>query len=192
MVWGSARPRPSAVEPKSSRSRNPFVMADADRPVWPASATANSLKASSPVVAVGSAAIDLAPVGVKEWAISTFGEADKAVLQAGILVVLAVVAGVMGIAAVKRRTIAYVGLCGFGAIGAWAAMSRPAAGTIGPIPSLIAVGAGLITFGSSPLHGGGTEWDVRAAKRILAREVPSGLFRTDRASAEEVTAVAFS
>ncbi|HYH33565.1 MAG TPA: molybdopterin-binding protein, partial [Nocardioides sp.] len=36
--------------------------------------------AASPVLAVGSTVIDLTPTPVKEWAISTFGTADKPIL----------------------------------------------------------------------------------------------------------------
>src|ERR1700752_5548310 len=55
---------------------------------------------SSPVLAVGQAAIDLTPLPVKDFAISTFGTADKTVLLGGILVVLALYAAVVGIVAV--------------------------------------------------------------------------------------------
>ena len=43
---------------------------------------------------VGSAVIDLTPGPVKEWAIQTFGTADKLVLSILVLVVIAVVAAV--------------------------------------------------------------------------------------------------
>ena len=44
--------------------------------------------------AVGSAVIDLTPGPVKEWAIQTFGTADKLVLSVLVLVVIAVIAAV--------------------------------------------------------------------------------------------------
>ena len=50
------------------------------------------------MIAVGSAAIDLTPVPVKDFAIQHFGSNDKTVLIAGILVVLALLAMVTGIA----------------------------------------------------------------------------------------------
>ncbi|MDQ1730694.1 MAG: hypothetical protein QOK10_853, partial [Pseudonocardiales bacterium] len=43
---------------------------------------------SSPVVAVGGAAIDAAPTWLKEFAIRNFGTNDKQVLLSGILIVL--------------------------------------------------------------------------------------------------------
>ncbi len=40
--------------------------------------------------------------------------------------------------------------------------------------------------------GAGSAWDVRAARRLLARRAPKGLLRTDRASVEELEGVAYS
>ena len=53
---------------------------------------------ASPVIAVGSTAIDLTPEWLKSFAIRTFGSNDKTVLLIGIGVVLAVVAAVLGMA----------------------------------------------------------------------------------------------
>jgi DMSO/TMAO reductase YedYZ molybdopterin-dependent catalytic subunit len=101
-------------------------------------------EAASPLNAVGAAAIDLSPPGAKEFAIRTFGTNDKPVLITGICVVLAVIAALMGIAAIKRRWVAYAGFIGFGAVGIIAAMTRPASGTLAPLPTLIGVVAGLV------------------------------------------------
>ena len=53
---------------------------------------------SSPLVAVGDAAIGLAPEPVKNFAITEFGSHDKTVLLIGIGVVLAIFAAVIGVA----------------------------------------------------------------------------------------------
>ncbi len=103
-------------------------------------------EAASPITAVGSAAIDLAPSGVKEFAISTFGTQDKLVLVIGICVVLALIAAGVGILAMRRRTVAYVALGGFGLVGAIAAMTRPASGSLAPLPSIAGIVAGLLTL----------------------------------------------
>ena len=55
--------------------------------------------AGEPVIAVGSAAIDLTPVPVKDFAIQHFGSHDKMVLLAGIYVMLALFAMLIGIMA---------------------------------------------------------------------------------------------
>src|SRR5947208_6592395 len=81
--------------------------------------------ASSPVLAVGQAAIDLTPQPVKDFAISVFGTADKTVLLGGILVVLALYAAVVGILAVRRLAFGMWGLGLFALIGLMAALTRP-------------------------------------------------------------------
>ena len=57
---------------------------------------------SSPVVAVASRAIDLTPGPVKNWAVSTFGTADKAVLVVGAIVVTLGLGALVGL--VARRS----------------------------------------------------------------------------------------
>ena len=61
--------------------------------------------ASSPVVAVASRAIDLTPGPVKDWATSTLGTADKAVLVVGAIVVTLGLGALVGLAA-RRSTVA--------------------------------------------------------------------------------------
>jgi len=100
----------------------------------------------SPVVAVGSAAIDLAPPAVKNFAISTFGSNDKTTLVTGILVLLAVFAGVIGVAAFRRFSYGVAGLAVFTGIGLAAALSRPTAQPVDVLPSLAGAAAGLLTL----------------------------------------------
>ncbi|MGH2540618.1 MAG: hypothetical protein ACRDGK_08870, partial [Actinomycetota bacterium] len=76
---------------------------------------------TSPVVAVGSAAIDLTPEWLKSFAIRTFGEQDKLVLLVGIGAVVTVLAVALGIASVRRPRTGLVGLTVLGAVGALAA-----------------------------------------------------------------------
>ena len=90
-----------------------------DQPAWPYAAAgalaavagiaAGHLTAAlvnpdaSPVIAVGSAVIDATPTPVKEWAVSTFGNADKPILLGSVgLVTLAAAAGI-GLLARRRR-----------------------------------------------------------------------------------------
>ena len=97
----------------------------------------------SPVVAVGSASIDLTPPPVKDFAISTFGSNDKSALVTGILVLLAVFAAVIGVAAMRRFRYGVAGLAVFTAIGLAAALSRPTSGLADALPSLVGGAAGL-------------------------------------------------
>jgi DMSO/TMAO reductase YedYZ molybdopterin-dependent catalytic subunit len=102
--------------------------------------------ASSPVLAVGQAAIDLTPLPVKNFAISTFGTADKTVLLGGILVVLAVYAAGVGIVAVRRLAFGMWGLGLFAFIGLWAALTRPGSTADYLWPTLAGAAAGAFTL----------------------------------------------
>ena len=99
-----------------------------------------------PVIAVGSAAIDLTPVPVKEFAIQHFGSNDKTVLIAGILVVLAVLAVASGIAARRSRGLGLAGLAVLGALAVAAALTRPTAGPADAIPAVVGVLAGALVL----------------------------------------------
>ena len=82
---------------------------------------------ASPVVPVGQEVIDRVSPSVKEWAIDTFGTADKAVLVLGSLIVLAVIGSIVGILTVRRhRTEAYIVALLTGLIGILAVLQRPA------------------------------------------------------------------
>src|SRR5579863_1495863 len=82
-----------------------------------------SVAQSSPLLAVGQAAIDLTPLPVKDFAISTFGANDKTALVVGILVILAGFAAVVGILAVRRLAFGLAGLGVFAGIGLAAALT---------------------------------------------------------------------
>ncbi|GAB1820756.1 molybdopterin-dependent oxidoreductase [Herbidospora sp. RD11066] len=101
---------------------------------------------SSPVVAVGDAAVDLTPAWLKDWAIATFGENDKIVLLGGIFVVIALLAAGFGILARVRVGYGRLALLVFGAIGAWAAATRPDAGMVDVLPALLGAWAGTSTL----------------------------------------------
>ncbi|MCH0561288.1 MULTISPECIES: molybdopterin-dependent oxidoreductase [unclassified Streptomyces] len=98
---------------------------------------------ASPVLAVGSAAIDRAPAPVKDWAIREFGTNDKLALQLGIVAVLGVIAVALGLLALHSRTAGSTGMAVSGAVGVWAALSRPdATGFADALPSLVGACAG--------------------------------------------------
>jgi DMSO/TMAO reductase YedYZ molybdopterin-dependent catalytic subunit len=89
-----------------------------------------------PVTAVGSAAIDLTPVPVKDFAIAHFGTSDKLVLLSGIMTVLALFAAGTGVLALRRRVYGLAGLAVFGFIGVAAVLSRPVARPVDTAPTL--------------------------------------------------------
>jgi DMSO/TMAO reductase YedYZ molybdopterin-dependent catalytic subunit len=83
--------------------------------------------ASSPVLPVGQEIIDIVPIEVKNWAIDTFGTADKAVLLLGTILSLAVIGSIVGSLAVRgARNAAYAVTAIVGLIGVYAVSLRPA------------------------------------------------------------------
>ncbi|GAB3221313.1 sulfite oxidase [Glycomyces halotolerans] len=101
---------------------------------------------SAPVAAVGAAVIDATPEPLKEFAIRTFGVRDKLVLLIGIGLVLLIAAALVGILARRRIAIGYTALVVLGAVGAAAALGRPAADDSWALPSAVgaACGAGAL------------------------------------------------
>jgi DMSO/TMAO reductase YedYZ molybdopterin-dependent catalytic subunit len=102
---------------------------------------------SSPIVAVGGAAVDASPEWLKSFAIRTFGSQDKVALLVGIGVVLVVVVSVLGAASARRPRLGIVGSVILGAIGAAAAVGRPANDLADAIPSIAGAAVGVVAFG---------------------------------------------
>ncbi len=98
----------------------------------------------APVIAVGSAAIDLTPTPLKEYAVRTFGANDKPVLLAGIYLVTALLAALTGLLAVRRPVIGAAVFATFGALGVWAALSRPTASADDALPAVAAALVGAV------------------------------------------------
>ncbi|WP_030160614.1 molybdopterin-dependent oxidoreductase [Glycomyces sp. NRRL B-16210] len=101
---------------------------------------------SAPVAAVGAAVVDAVPEPVKDFAIRTFGVHDKLVLLGTIGAVLLVAAAVVGVLAVRRIAIGYTALALLGAVGAWAALTRPAAGATWALPSIAGAACGAVVL----------------------------------------------
>jgi DMSO/TMAO reductase YedYZ molybdopterin-dependent catalytic subunit len=102
--------------------------------------------ASSPVVAVGNAAITVTPEAVKQIAIATFGAKDKIALVTGTLLVIAVSALLIGLFGLRDRRLGVLGIALFGAIGAVAALTRPEAGPFDALPPIVGAAAGVVAL----------------------------------------------
>ncbi|MFC7575388.1 molybdopterin-dependent oxidoreductase [Klenkia terrae] len=96
---------------------------------------AGLLGAESPVVAVADAAVAATPEGLKQFAIASFGTADKAVLVAGVLVVVGLWAAATGLAGRLRRWAGIAGVVVFGLLGALAAATAPAGSPLDVAPA---------------------------------------------------------
>ncbi len=99
---------------------------------------------SAPVIAVGSAAIDLTPTPLKDWAVQHFGTHDKTVLLSGIYATMVVLAALAGLLALRRLWAGVAVFALFAGLGLWAAASRDAA----LLPSALAglCGAGTLVL----------------------------------------------
>jgi DMSO/TMAO reductase YedYZ molybdopterin-dependent catalytic subunit len=110
-----------------------------------------TVRQGAPYAVVGEAAINLAPPPVKNFAINAFGSNDKNVLVAGILVVLAVFAAVIGVLALRRLAYGYLGVAIFAVVGVAAAISLPKANAGWAAPTV--VGALVAAFFLNKLTG---------------------------------------
>jgi DMSO/TMAO reductase YedYZ molybdopterin-dependent catalytic subunit len=95
---------------------------------------------ASPLLAVGSGAIDLTPTWLKDFAVRAFGNYDKAVLLSGMAVVIAVIGVAAGLISRRSRTPGLALIAVLGVIAGVAVLSRPAAGSfdvLAPLAALI-------------------------------------------------------
>lgn len=94
--------------------------------------------ASSPVLAVGSAVIDLTPTPMKEWAIRTFGSADKPILIGSVLAGVLLFSAVAGIVARRRFWYGAGLLVAQVAVAAVAVLTRPEMAPLDLLPTVLA------------------------------------------------------
>jgi DMSO/TMAO reductase YedYZ molybdopterin-dependent catalytic subunit len=93
--------------------------------------------------AVGSAVIDLTPGPVKEWAIQTFGLADKVVLSLLVLAVIAVIAAITATWETRRVPVGSLAIAAAGVIGCAAVLSRAGATVVHIVPTLVGAACGV-------------------------------------------------
>lgn len=98
---------------------------------------------TSPVAAVGGAVIDATPTPVKNWAVTTFGTADKAVLLASVIAVTLAAAAGTGVVARRRRSLGLALLALLVALATLAAVLRPGTGVTSAVPGLATAAVGL-------------------------------------------------
>lgn len=93
--------------------------------------------------AVGSAVIDLTPGPVKEWAIQTFGMADKLVLSMLVLAVIAVVAAATAALETRRLPVGSAAIVAAGVVGCAAVLSRAGATPVDILPTVVGTVCGV-------------------------------------------------
>ncbi|MGW6693897.1 molybdopterin-dependent oxidoreductase [Rhodococcus sp. NPDC054953] len=127
---------------------------------------------SSPFFAVGATTVDRSPAWAREFAISTFGTNDKPALFIGMSVLIVVLAAVAGTVERTRRPYGSAILLALGAVGVYAATSRPGATAADAVPTVVGVAAGivvlrLLTARSRALDGPGPRPEGISRRRFL-------------------------
>lgn len=102
--------------------------------------------AADPVTAVGAEIIELTPGSVKEWAIQTFGTADKLFLVMAVILTVADIAAFAGISEARRRPVGSAVITAGGVLGCAAILLRPEATPVDFIPTAIGVAVAVITL----------------------------------------------
>jgi DMSO/TMAO reductase YedYZ molybdopterin-dependent catalytic subunit len=93
--------------------------------------------------AIGSAAVDLTPGPIKEWAIQTLGSLDKLFVAVAVLVVIAAIAAIAGTLETRRRPFGSAVIAAAGVLGCIAVLSRPGATALDTIPTLAGAACGV-------------------------------------------------
>ncbi len=106
-----------------------------------------TVPASSPVLAVGTAVINLTPTPLKVWAVRELGSADKPVLIGSVLAGTLVLAGVAGLIARRRFGLGATLLVALVAAAGLAALVQPAAGPLDALPAVATALVGLLVLG---------------------------------------------
>lgn len=100
-------------------------------------------RAASPLLAAGSFVVDIVPQPVKEFAISTFGSADKIVLLASLAVAVLIGAALIGLLALARPIAGAIALGLAGAVATAMVVTRAGAGVLDAIPPVVGTAAGV-------------------------------------------------
>ena len=93
--------------------------------------------------AVGTTVINLTPGPVKEWAIQTFGTADKTFLTVMVLVVVAAIASITAIWERSRIPAGSIAIAAAGLAGCLAVLAQPGARGVDVIPTVLGALCGV-------------------------------------------------
>ncbi|WP_122260920.1 molybdopterin-dependent oxidoreductase [Ornithinimicrobium cerasi] len=141
-----------------------------------------SVGTPSPLLAVGGAFVDRTPPWLKDWAVATFGTADKLALGIGMGLVLTLVCAGLGVLAARRRTVGLSGFALVGVVGVAAVLSRAGAAPLDLVPTGLGVLAGTwvlsellqrhtaLTRGAEPANGTA---GYHRSRRVAAGSAPS-------------------
>jgi DMSO/TMAO reductase YedYZ molybdopterin-dependent catalytic subunit len=125
----------------------------------------------SPVEAVAESVIDRSPAAFTRFGIRTFGTNDKVALIIGILLILALVAPLLGLAARRRPWVGVAGFALFGVVGAAASIDGGPAAAAVPAVLAALIGAGTMLVALRPSSG---ERRIPSDAGVGRREVLAG------------------
>ncbi|WP_431804407.1 molybdopterin-dependent oxidoreductase [Microbacterium sp. bgisy203] len=136
-------------EPTGSRGAVPAALAGVASVVFGAGVgeLAGALFGASPVAAVGSALIDIAPPWGKDLAIGLFGTGDKAALIVGVAIALLLLGAAVGLLARRSRAAAQTVVVVAGLAGVAASVSRADASALSAVPAALGAAATLMALG---------------------------------------------
>ncbi|GHH37126.1 molybdopterin-binding protein [Lentzea cavernae] len=121
---------------------------------------------ASPYLAVGNAFIDITPSWLKDFAVTTFGTADKLVLLLGMALVLAGIAVGAGLASRNSPAPGTLVVVLLGFVGVIAVVTRPDVGQLAVLAPVVSTAAGVYVF--RYLHREAEESDSRRGFLITA------------------------
>ncbi|WP_068397094.1 molybdopterin-dependent oxidoreductase [Kribbia dieselivorans] len=101
---------------------------------------------ASPVLAVGSQVIDATPTPVKEWAVATFGTADKPILIGSVILVTLLLAALAGAVRPRSPFASTALLIVLAALAGAAAVLRPTPGILDWLPAFVAAVVAVATL----------------------------------------------
>lgn len=151
---------------------------------------------ASPVLAVSAAVIRLTPESVKQWAVRTFGDADKAVLVGSVTVVVLLLSLVTGRASRARPAVGLTAVGLLGVVSAIAAVTSPAVtsasdagpvATVAPVLAAVVVAAGVLLGLRRRLVGGRPFIDDADDVDVAAETPSSPVGDDDRSPVEAPT-----
>lgn len=122
---------------------------------------------SSPLFAAGALVVDLAPPWLKETVIKLVGTADKAVIIGSVALLVAVLAAVAGLLERSRPPWGRALLGAVGVVGLVAATTRADSSMLSGVPSLVAIGVGVVCLGIL----------IRQSAAVSAPSNPAGIAR---------------
>ncbi|KRF28308.1 molybdopterin-dependent oxidoreductase [Phycicoccus sp. Soil802] len=102
--------------------------------------------AASPVLAVGSTVIDATPTPVKEWAVQSFGTADKPILLGSVTLVVVIAAAAIGLVSRTKPSLANILVVGLASLAGLAAWFRPASAPFDIVPAFATAIVGVLTI----------------------------------------------